>query len=145
LIGVVGAGDCDERTAARAEAVGAALARAGCVVVTGGLGGVMQAASRGAREAGGRVVGILPGDDVAAANAWVEIPIATGLGEARNALIAATAQALVAIGGGYGTLSEIALARRRGKRVVSLGSWEVDASVERVSTPEQAVARVLAP
>lgn len=145
MIGVVGAGDCDERTAARAEAVGAALARAGCVVVTGGLGGVMQAASRGAREAGGRVVGILPGDDVAAANAWVEIPIATGLGEARNALIAATAQALVAIGGGYGTLSEIALARRRGKRVVSLGSWEVDASVERVSTPEQAVARVLAP
>lgn len=105
--------------------VGAGLAAAGCVVVTGGLGGVMNAASRGAREAGGLVVGVLPGDDPAAANEWVTVAIPTGLGEARNALVVRAARVVVAIGGSWGTLSEVALARRRGLPVVAVRAWRV--------------------
>lgn len=102
----------------------------------------MEAACRGAREAGGTTVGILPGTDRAAANPYVDIAIPTGLGEARNALVVRAADALVAVGGGYGTLSEIALALKAGKRVVGLGSWEID-GMEQAADPESAVATVL--
>jgi uncharacterized protein (TIGR00725 family) len=140
---VVGAGRASEEEARLAEAVGRGLASAGAVVVCGGLGGVMEAACRGARGAGGTTVGILPGSDRGAANEYVDVAIATGLGEARNALVVRAADALVAVGGEYGTLSEIALALKTGTPVVGLGSWEIDGLV-RVATAEEAVQRALA-
>ncbi len=102
----------------------------------------MEAACRGAKEAGGTTVGILPGSDRSDANPFVDIAIATGLGEARNSIIVRAADALVAVGGGYGTLSEIALALRGSKRVVGLGTWDID-GVEPADSPENAVAAVL--
>jgi uncharacterized protein (TIGR00725 family) len=123
---VIGPGDvADTSLLADAEAVGAGLARAGAVVVTGALGGVMAAASRGASEAGGRVVGMLPGDDPAEANEWVDEAVATGLGQGRNLLVVRDAQVVVSVGGSWGTLAEIALARRLGIPVVSLRGWVV--------------------
>jgi uncharacterized protein (TIGR00725 family) len=142
-VAVVGPGDATAAELTAAVAVGAELARAGVVLVCGGLGGVMEAACRGAREVGGTTVGILPGQDRAAANPFVEVAVPTGLGEARNALVVRSADALVAVGGGYGTLSEIALALKAGKPVAGLGGWEID-GVESAATPEQAVAAALA-
>ena len=142
-VAVVGPGDASPEELQTAEEVGAGLAGLGAVVVTGGLGGVMEAACRGARGEGGTTVGILPGHDRAAANPFVDVAIATGLGEARNALVVRSADALVAVGGGFGTLSEIALALKAGKHVVGLGGWEID-DVESAATPEQAVAAALA-
>jgi uncharacterized protein (TIGR00725 family) len=112
------------------------------VLVTGGLGGVMEAACMGAREAGGTTIGILPGSDRSAANPYVDIAIPTGLGEARNALVVRAADALIAIGGGYGTLSEIAFALKADKRVVGLVTWDIE-GVEPVESPEAAVETVL--
>lgn len=123
LVAVVGAGDADVVTRAAAEEVGAELARAGAGVVCGGLGGVMEAACRGAARAGGLTVGLLPGDDPEAANPWVAVVIPTGLGEARNTLVARAGRALIAVGGGHGTLSEVAFALKTGRRVVALRSW----------------------
>ena len=126
-VAVVGAGDgAGEAPLANAEAVGAQLAQRGAVVVCGGLGAVMEAACRGARSHGGVTLGILPGEDRATANAWVTVAVATGLGELRNGLVVRCADAVVAIGGEYGTLSEIALALKAGKRVVGLASWQID-------------------
>jgi uncharacterized protein (TIGR00725 family) len=123
-IGVVGPGESARPTdLAAAEEVGAGLAAAGAVLVCGGLGGVMEAACRGARSRGGTTVGLLPGLDREAANGWVTIAIPTGLGEARNALVVRSADALIAIGGGWGTLSEIALALKTGRPVVGLSTW----------------------
>lgn len=109
-----------------AEDVGAALAAAGAVVVTGGLGGVMEAAGRGARSMRGPVLGILPGDRIDDANGWVTVAVATGMGELRNGLVVRAADAVIAVGGGLGTLSEIALALKAGKVVVGLGAPDVD-------------------
>jgi uncharacterized protein (TIGR00725 family) len=125
-VAVVGAGgDVAGSVLADAEAVGAELARRGAVVVCGGLGGVMAAACRGARAEGGVTLGILPGVDRADANEWVSVAVATGLGELRNGLVVRSADAVVAIAGEYGTLSEIALALKAGRRVVGLRSWEI--------------------
>lgn len=120
-ISVIGAAVASEEEIRAAREVGRGLAEAGAVLVCGGLGGVMEAAARGAREAGGRTVGLLPGDDPSAANPWIELPLATGMGEARNALVVRAGQAVVAVGGSWGTLSEIALARKMGRTVVTLG------------------------
>ena len=143
MIAVIGAGRCDEATAAQAEEVGRLLAERGCTVVNGGLGGVMEAASRGAATAGGLVIGVLPGPDPGKANGWVTAAIATGMGEARNAILAHTAEAFVAVAGEHGTLSEIAFALKLGKRVVSLGSWDVDPAIVAAKTPAEAVAKAL--
>jgi uncharacterized protein (TIGR00725 family) len=125
-VAVVGAGgDVADSVLADAQAVGAQLARRGAVVVCGGLGGVMAAACRGARAEGGVTLGILPGVDRADANEWVSVAVATGLGELRNGLVVRSADAVVAIAGEYGTLSEIALALKAGRRVVGLRSWEI--------------------
>jgi uncharacterized protein (TIGR00725 family) len=125
-VAVVGPGQPDdEALLAIARDVGAGLARSGCTVITGGLGGVMAAASRGAHEAGGLVVGLLPGDDADVANEWVDVAIPTGLGEARNALVARAARVVIAVGGSWGTLAEIAFARRRDTPVVAVGSWQI--------------------
>ena len=125
-----------------AEAVGGSSRARGAVVVCGGLGGVMEAACRGAKEAGGTRSGILPGTDRAAANPFVDTAVPTGLGEARNALVVRAADALIAVGGGYGTLSEIALALKAGKPVVGLDSWDIEGVVA-VADPAAAVAAVL--
>ena len=140
-IGVVGPGDASSEELWRAEEVGAGLASLGAVVVTGGLGGVMEAACRGARSRRGRTLGILPGEDRAEANGWVEIAVATGLGELRNGLVVRASDALVAIGGSHGTLSEIALALKLGRTVVGLGTWAVQ-GVDEVTTAEDALARI---
>jgi uncharacterized protein (TIGR00725 family) len=140
-IGVVGSGDASSQELWLAEEVGAGLASMGAVVVTGGLGGVMEAACRGARSRRGRTVGILPGDDRADANGWVEIALATGMGELRNGLVVRASDALVAVGGGHGTLSEVALALKLGRPVVGLGTWAVH-GVEEVSTADAAIERV---
>jgi hypothetical protein len=139
IVAVIGAGACDAATAERARAVGRLLAERGCAVLTGGLGGVMEAASRGAAEAGGLVLAVLPGSDPADANPHVALAIASGMGDARNAILANTAEAFVAVAGEHGTLSEIAFALKRGKRVVSLGSWEIDPAILVARTPEEAV------
>jgi uncharacterized protein (TIGR00725 family) len=112
------------------------------VLVCGGLGGAMEAACRGAREAGGTTVGILPGTARDDANEFVDLAIPTGLGQARNAIVTLAGDALIAIGGGHGTLSEIALALRRGKRVVGLETWDVE-GVEVAASPKAAVEAVL--
>jgi uncharacterized protein (TIGR00725 family) len=124
-IAVVGPGDATAEEAAVAEAVGACVAEAGAVLVCGGLGGVMEAACRGARSRNGLTVGILPGMDRDAANGWVAVALPTGLGEARNALVVRAAEAVIAIGGAWGTLSEIALALKQGLPVVGIGTWEL--------------------
>jgi uncharacterized protein (TIGR00725 family) len=122
--------------------VGRLLGRRGAVLVCGGLGGVMEAACRGARGEGGTTVGILPGLDRGAANPHLDVALATGLGEARNALVVRAADALIAVGGAYGTLSEIALALKAGKRVIGLGSWQID-GVRPAAGPEAAVEAAL--
>ncbi len=145
IIAVVGDGQCPEEIADRAEAVGRAIAEAGAVLVCGGLGGVMEAACRGAREQGGTTIGILPGLDPEDANPFVDIPIVTGMGQNRNLLVVASAGAVVAVSGGYGTLSEIALALKHGIPVVGLGTWPLgDEHIESADTPAEAAAKALA-
>lgn len=143
-IGVVGAGEgtASAEDEAAAFAVGRALADGGAVVVCGGLGGVMAAACRGAKQAGGTTIGILPGDARDDANEWVDVAIATGLGEARNVLVVRASDALVAVGGGYGTLSEIGFALKTGRPVVGVGTWPVD-GVAIEGDPSRAAARAL--
>jgi uncharacterized protein (TIGR00725 family) len=131
-IAVCGPGDVTAAEVAAAEDAGAAVAEAGAILVCGGLGGVMEAACRGARSRGGTTVGLLPGDDRDDANGWVTLALPTGLGEMRNALIVRAADAVIAVGGAWGTLSEIALARRRGLAVVGVGTWELARDGRRV-------------
>lgn len=146
-IAVCGGGG-DGADVAAAERIGRVLAEGGAVVVTGGLGGVMEAASRGAREAGGVVLAILSGDRHDDANLYASVVVPTGLGEARNALVVRAADALIAVGGEFGTLSEIALALRTGVPVVSLDSWELSrpgviVPIEHAATPDEAARRAL--
>ena len=143
IVGVIGAGECDRQIDSLAEEVGERLARCGLVVLTGGRGGVMAAASRGARQAGGLTIGILPGHTYNEVNPDVDIPILTGLGEARNAIVACASEVLVAIAGEYGTLSEMALALKMGRPVIGLQSWSLPMDVIAVETPQQAVEKVL--
>lgn len=121
-IAVIGAGDADDADLERARKLGARLAEAGAVVICGGLGGVMEAAARGCVEGGGTTVGLLPGRDDSRANPWITLPLATGMGEARNALVVRSAEAVIAVGGSWGTLSEIALAKKMGVPVAILGA-----------------------
>ena len=125
VISVIGGDPCSPEERKIALEVGRRIAEGGAILVTGGLGGVMEAASEGAALAGGVTVGILPGDDRRDANPHVAIPIATGLGHFRNALVASSGDAVIAIGGRSGTLSEIALALVRGRRVVGIRSWRL--------------------
>jgi uncharacterized protein (TIGR00725 family) len=140
---VVGPGDASGEVDAAAEAVGRGLADHGAVVVCGGLGGAMEAACRGAKRGGGLTVGLLPGADRDAANRYVDVAVATGLGEGRNVLVVRAVDVLVAVGGGHGTLSEIALALKAGKRVVGISTWAIE-GVEAVGSAEEAVAAALA-
>jgi uncharacterized protein (TIGR00725 family) len=149
-VAVIGSAEAGDRDIAVAEKVGSALASAGAIVICGGLGGVMAAACRGAKSAGGLTVGILPGNDVSDANAWVDVAVPTGLGEARNLLVVSSATAVIAIGGEYGTLSEIALALRAAIPVIGIGTWsltrpngEIDEGIIEIDDPGGGVAVAL--
>jgi uncharacterized protein (TIGR00725 family) len=150
-VAVIGKGEPDAELAPLAEEVGRRLAEAGAVVVCGGRGGVMEAAARGAREAGGEVIGILPGTDPGEANPHVTHAVATGIGHARNLAVVASAEVVVAVGGSWGTLAEIGFARRLGRSVIGLRGWSVSGSgemeggpgVETVETAASAVERAL--
>lgn len=123
-IGVIGASQCEEQVQRTAEEVGRGIARLGAILVCGGRGGVMEAAARGAASLQGLVVGVLPGNDPREGNPHLTCAIATGLGEARNAVITRTCDILIAIDGEYGTLSEIGLALKMGKPVIGIGTWQ---------------------
>lgn len=143
-IAVVGAAEATASQIEDALTVGRLLAESGAVVVCGGLGGVMHAAARGCESAGGTSIGILPGDDRGPGSPHLTVVIATGLGEARNALVTRTVDAVIAIGGEWGTLSEIALASKMGKPVVGLHSWApsrrgITDPITHVETPSEAV------
>jgi hypothetical protein len=145
-VAVCGPGSATDEEERWAEEVGRRLAEAGAVVLCGGLGGVMDAAARGAAAAGGAVVGILPGEDRLGASDHLTVAIPTGMGEARNAIIARAADAVIAIGGEWGTLSEIALALKMGKPVVGIATWRFAGrgeDITRAASPEDAVGRVL--
>ncbi len=139
-VSVIGSGTADPHLDAIAVRVGELLAKAGAVVVCGGLDGVMAAVCRGARAGGGRTVGILPGTAAEEANRWVDLALPTGIGEARNLLVVRAGRAVIAIGGGFGTLSELAFARKLGAPVVGLDTWRLpDDGVTHVDTPDDAV------
>lgn len=123
-IGVMGPGSCSPALYALAREVGYLIAREKAILVCGGHGGVMEASARGAKEGGGITVGILPDDSADAANPFIDIPIVTGIGIARNAINALTSQSIIAIGGSFGTLSEIALALKCGTPVIGLETWD---------------------
>lgn len=144
IVAVVGPGRATGQEVMRAEAVGRLLAEAGAIIVCGGLGGVMAAACRGAAAVGGISVGLLPGEDPTAANDWVTVPLATGLGELRNGLVVRAARCVIAIGGAHGTLSEIALALRTGTPVIGWDTWDV-AGIRVVTTAADAVSAALQP
>lgn len=141
-VSVIGAGRCDAAVYETARLLGGLLARSGFEIVCGGLGGVMTAACQGAREAGGRTIGILPGDDPSQANPFVDVPVVTGLGIARNVLVVKNGEAVVAVSGGAGTLSEIGVALKIGRPVVVLGHFDAIGGVVPAQTPQQAAALV---
>jgi uncharacterized protein (TIGR00725 family) len=149
-IAIVGGSEATDSMIAAAETVGRTVASANAVVVCGGLGGVMAAACRGAKSAGGLTVGFLPGSDCSEANPWVDVIIPTGMGEGRNILVVRSSAAVIAIGGEYGTLSEIALALRSGLPVIGIGTWllargdgELDTGIVPVDDPFEAAAIAL--
>ena len=142
-VAVCGASEATPSQQDAAREVGKLLAKHGAILINGGFGGVMAAASEGAASEGGTVVGILPDTDRSGANPYLTLSIPTGLGHARNAVIVTAADSVIAIGGGWGTLSEIALARRLGRSVFALDTWDVK-GIEIVQTPAEAVERALA-
>ena len=149
FIAVIGSNQPSPQEAKLAEAVGRELARQGATLVCGGLGGVMEAACKGAQSEGGVTIGILPGDNRQAANPYVQIPIVTGIGQARNLAVVKSAQAVIAIGGSYGTLSEIGHALRSGIPVIGLNTWSLsrngqqDNSIIPAQNPTEAVNKAL--
>lgn len=142
IIAVIGAGNADRDLLAVAEEVGRLIAHNGAILVCGGLGGVMEAAAKGAKSGGGLTVGILPGFEKDDASPHIDVPIATGLREGRNVLIVRSADALIAVGGEYGTLSEIALGLKTGKTVIGIGTWEIKGIIKATSA-EEAVKKAL--
>jgi uncharacterized protein (TIGR00725 family) len=141
IIGVIGAGTCTEKEEAVAEQVGREIARQGGILVCGGLGGVMQAASRGAKAEHGTTIGILPGSDKQNANRYIDFAIATGIGEARNLVIIKTADVVIALPGKFGTLSEMAFCKKMNKPIVSLSNWDIADDIEKFDDPIAAVKR----
>jgi len=143
IIGVIGGGNASQAGIETAYRVGQLLAESGAVLVCGGLGGVMEAAARGCTEAGGLVVGILPGASAAAANPYVKLPIVTNMGHARNVIIAHTVQVMIAIEGEYGTISEMAIGLKLQKNVIQLRPLTELPGTLLVQTPEEAVVQAL--
>jgi len=143
VISVIGAGDAPAAVRKLAYELGSELARRGAVLVNGGRTGVMEAAAEGARSIGGHTIGILPGYDRAEANPHIEFAIATGMGEARNAIVVASADAVIALAGEGGTLAEIGFAKKMRKPIVALDSWREIDGLKRAATPAEAVALAL--
>ncbi len=143
IISVIGAGSCNNKTNIIAEDVGRLVAQSGAILITGGLGGVMEAASKGANEAGGTVIGILPGFSKKDANAYVTVPITTGLSHARNVIIVRSADVVIAVAGEYGTLSEIAIALKLGKPVIGINTWGNVEGVVKADNAKDAVAKAI--
>jgi uncharacterized protein (TIGR00725 family) len=149
FIAVIGGSQCSAKETRDAEEVGRELARRGAILLCGGLCGVMEAACKGAQAEGGITIGILPGDNRQAANPYVQIPIVTGMGYARNAVIVKSAQAIIAIDGSYGTLSEIGHALQSGIPIVGLNTWALsieghqDNSIIPAQSPAEAVTKAL--
>jgi uncharacterized protein (TIGR00725 family) len=151
-IGVMGAGECSQEVSSQAEQVGKLIGQYGAILICGGRGGVMEAAAKGAKAAGGLTVGVLPDPDDRGANAYIDIPIVTGMGNGRNVINILSSQVIIAISGGYGTLSEIALALKTRTPVVALHSWNLSDASERLSAdplffnatgPEEAVSKAI--
>jgi uncharacterized protein (TIGR00725 family) len=138
LVAVIGGNDCSPEVEKLAYETGREIAKAGYILVCGGLGGVMEAASQGAKKAGGLTIGILPGKNKRDANPFIDIPIVTSMSHARNAIIVRTADAVIAVGGKYGTLSEIALAKAIDRPVFGLKTWDIE-GVIKISTPRDAI------
>jgi len=149
FVAVIGGSQCTKEETRLAEEVGRQLARRGAILVCGGLGGIMKAACKGASSEGGTTIGILPGDNSRAANPYVQIPVVTGLGEARNVIVVKSVQAVIAIGGNYGTLSEISHALKNGIPVIGLNTWSLsrngrqDKSIIPAQSPIEAVDKAL--
>jgi len=139
MIAVIGAGDASKSACKLAFEVGGELARRGAILINGGRTGVMEAAAAGARRGNGRTIGILPSYDRTTANRHIEIAIATGMGEARNAIIVASADAVIALEGEGGTLAEIGFAKKMKKPIIALQSWFEIAGLDRAETPVEAV------
>ena len=137
-IGVIGGSRPQKKFLRAAFEIGQLLAGRGAILVCGGLGGVMEQAARGAKQAGGLTIGIIPGNNPADANPYIDIPIATGLGYTRNSLVAMNADVLIAVDGEFGTLSEIAYGRIYGKKIIGLGTWDIEGVVP-VASAEEAV------
>ena len=149
IVAVIGGGQCNQEEAKLAEEVGRELARRGAILMCGGLGGVMEAACRGANSEGGMTIGILPGESRQAANPYVQIPIVTGMGYARNVAVVKSAHAVIAIAGSYGTLTEIGHALQSGIPVIGLNTWSLsrkgqpDNSIILAQSPAEAVDKAL--
>ncbi|MFQ6002242.1 MAG: TIGR00725 family protein [Candidatus Zixiibacteriota bacterium] len=139
FIGVIGSGDCSEDVYRLAEQVGERIAKAGAVLVCGGLGGVMEAASKAAKKEGGTTIGILPGIDKRHANSYIDFPIVTGLGEGRNLLVIRNSDVVIAFPGEYGTLSEIGFCLKLGKPIIGLFTWDVSEAIIKAKDAEEAV------
>ncbi len=137
-IGVIGGSQPDKESRQNAFRIGQLIAEKGAILVCGGLSGVMEAASRGAKQAGGLILGILPGNSADDANIYVDIPVATGLGYARNSLVVMNSDVIIAINGQYGTLSEIAYGCIYGKKIIGIGTWDIEAVIK-VKSAEEAV------
>ncbi len=139
IVAVIGGAETTQENLEVAERVGSLIAEKGAILITGGLGGVMNAASKGAHKANGLVIGILPTTDKEGANPYVDIPIVTGMGEARNIVIARTCDCAIAIAGKYGTLTEIAYCLMFGIPVIGINTWEIQAPIIRAQSAEEAV------
>ena len=138
IIAVIGASKCSKKLRDQAAQVGKYIAEHDGVIVCGGMGGVMEGAARGAKEAGGMTIGILPTDDKGDANDFIDFAIPTGFGEARNIMVVRSADAVIAFPGKYGTLSEMAFALKAGKPVVSISAWKLGEEIRHVDDPEEA-------
>jgi len=139
IIAVIGGSEPDEKSLEIAEEIGSLIAQRGAVLITGGMGGVMNAASKGAKSANGLVIGILPSGNKTNANPYIDIPIVTGMSEARNIIIARTCDCAVAINGKYGTLSEIAYCLMFNVPVIGINTWDIDAPIKKASSAAQAM------
>ncbi len=144
IVGVIGGSEVSSDLYNAAEVIGREIAKRQAVLITGGLAGVMEAAAKGAKSVGGFTVGVLPGFSPQDANPYIDLPLVTGLSEARNIIIVRTADVLVAVGRGFGTLSEIAFALKLQKPIIALETWDVADALIRVWTPQDAVERAFA-
>ncbi|MFH1624421.1 MAG: TIGR00725 family protein [Pseudomonadota bacterium] len=142
-IGVIGAAQCSSSVERIAEEVGREIAKSKAILICGGLGGVMEAAARGAKLEGGLTVGILPGDSADEANQYIDVPIVTDLGHARNVVVVRSSDALIAVEGGYGTLSELAIALKLRKPVVGLRTWDVGKEIVKANNAREAVSQAI--